>query len=162
MQQGDRHILLLLDGTMSHATDDLKLTNTKYTIDCDEAGETKIYKVDQLTAIFYEIRLDNKVVDNLNNSIEILSPCHPMSLENFTSPQEEINLMHQEFTDIEMLEVSAPAEEDNEDNSSDDNSPPTTLSNKAKLEAIRNVINLFNKTAYNQNHNIVHRALRAL
>ncbi|CAG8844991.1 8595_t:CDS:1, partial [Racocetra persica] len=89
MQDANRHILLLIDGTTSHAVGDIDLTNIKvvtlplrttsklqpidadiiaafkyryrhfllqHAIDRDEAEESDIYKVDQLTAMQWCVR----------------------------------------------------------------------------------------------------------
>ncbi|KAF0436892.1 hypothetical protein F8M41_004629 [Gigaspora margarita] len=94
---------------------------------------------------------DSSVVADLEESLRLLSPHHPMSLAHYTNPPEEMDMVHQEFTDADLLESAAPENEDGADELNDTATSVTTLTNQAKLDSLRIVISLLDTTITDHN-----------
>ncbi|CAG8823917.1 33851_t:CDS:2, partial [Racocetra persica] len=72
---------------------------------------------------------DLSVLTELEESLKTLSPHHPMSLAHYTNPPEEIDLVHQEFTDADLLASTTPENDNDADDINDSSSSFTTPSN---------------------------------
>ncbi|CAG8471622.1 5717_t:CDS:2 [Cetraspora pellucida] len=102
---------------------------------------------------------DLSVLTELEESLQILSSCHPMSIAHYTSSPEETDIVHQEFTDADLLASMTP-ENDDTDSINKSNSSFITPSNPVRLDAIRTVISLLDTTI--SDHNTVLRTLHSL
>ncbi|CAG8586576.1 4722_t:CDS:2, partial [Cetraspora pellucida] len=102
---------------------------------------------------------DSSVLAELEESLQILSPRHPMSIAHYTNPLEKTDIVHQEFTDADLLASMTP-ENDDTDSINESNSSFITPSNPVRLDAIRTVISLLDTTI--SDHNTVLRTLRSL
>ncbi|CAG8843504.1 33655_t:CDS:1, partial [Gigaspora margarita] len=74
-----------------------------------------------------------------------------MSLAHYTNPPEEIDMVHQEFTDADLLESVAPENEDGADELNDTTTSITILTNQAKLDSLCIVISLLDTTITDHN-----------
>ncbi|CAG8726338.1 8761_t:CDS:2 [Cetraspora pellucida] len=113
----------------------------------------------KITTAIHEVHPNDEnssVLAELEESLQILSPCHPMSIAYYTNPPEETDIIHQEFTDADLLASITP-ENDNTDSINESNSSFITPSNSVRLNAIRTVISLLNTTI--SDHNTVLRTL---
>ncbi|CAG8484152.1 5660_t:CDS:2 [Cetraspora pellucida] len=80
-----------------------------------KARKSDIYKVDQLKAMqcsstIHEVHPNNKVslvVVDLEELLRLLSSHHLISLAYFTNLSEEMDMVHQKFTDADLLELAA-------------------------------------------------------
>ncbi|CAG8510503.1 4146_t:CDS:2 [Scutellospora calospora] len=117
----------------------------------------------EITTSTHEVHPNDKdlsVLAELEESLKMLSPCHPMSLAHYTNLPEEIDLVHQEFTDTDLLALTIPETDDDADSINNNNSSFTILSNSVKFDAIRTVISLLDTTIFD--HNAVLRTLHLL
>ncbi|CAG8764139.1 18454_t:CDS:2, partial [Gigaspora rosea] len=90
---------------------------------------------------------DSSVVADLEESLRLLFPHHPMSLAHYTNPSEEMDM----FTDADLLELAAPENEDGADKPNDTATSVTTLTNQAKLDFLHIVISLLDTTITDHN-----------
>ncbi|CAG8543828.1 21576_t:CDS:2 [Gigaspora rosea] len=94
---------------------------------------------------------DSSVVADLEESLRLLSPHYPLSLAHYTNPPEEMDMVHQEFTDADLLESAAPENVDSADKLNDIATSVTTFNNQAKLDSLCIVISLLNTTITDYN-----------
>ncbi|CAG8688822.1 1416_t:CDS:2, partial [Scutellospora calospora] len=79
---------------------------------------------------------DLSVLTELEESLKMLSPHHSMSLTHYTNLPKEIDLIHQEFTDTDLLASTTSETDDDANSINDNNFSFTILSNSVKLDAI--------------------------
>ncbi|CAG8820782.1 304_t:CDS:1, partial [Gigaspora rosea] len=99
----------------------------------------------------YPNNKDSLVVADLEKLLRLLSSYHPMSLAHYTNPPEEINMVHQEFTDADLLETVAPKNKDDADELNDTAISITILTNQIKLNSLCIVISLLDTTITDHN-----------
>ncbi|CAG8485792.1 33376_t:CDS:2, partial [Racocetra persica] len=91
----------------------------QHALDCDKAEEFDIYKnvtncfchtglFDyEISPTIHEVHPNNEnssVIADLEELLRLLSPCHSISLAYYTNSPEEMDMVHQEFTDADLLE----------------------------------------------------------
>ncbi|CAG8815604.1 42077_t:CDS:2 [Gigaspora margarita] len=93
----------------------------------------------------------SSIVANLKESLRLLSPYHPMSLAHYTNPSEEMDIVHQEFTNADLLESAASENKDSANKLNDIATSVITLTKQDKLNSLRIVISLLDTTITDYN-----------
>ncbi|CAG8794240.1 3908_t:CDS:2, partial [Dentiscutata erythropus] len=99
----------------------------------------------------YSNNKDLSVIADLEESLKLLSTRHPMSFAYYTNLLEEMNMVHQEFTNANLLESAASENDRDIDELNNITTFSTILTNQAKLNSLHIVISLLNTTITDHN-----------